>query len=308
VWESLTPYALYRTAFLREHGIPDALGDGPLDREMATIRALLAAKFVAILADGICSYDVPRPGERIDGDTGPQAHASRAWLDPARYYLELRKLVAYVQRHTEPGDLRNTALNRIYRSLVLRELREPYLLTWSQQVRDPLFTQACALASDELFDPVHTSLPLLERIGSDLIRRGRLDDLMELSRRTATITATARLHRAEWKHGRLEITLSGELVRAEGGTSAPIDLIRHSGHDYLDPELLRGLGVEVDPEVTKELRRYRAEVVVQHRETGARWTVPAGLELVIEHVGADDRGTRCRLSFRVTAGMDPDRL
>lgn len=312
VWESLTPYALFRTAFLTENGITESIGDGPLDRELVTVRTLLTAKFIATLADGICSYDVARPGERNrpDGTGAPAAHASTAWLDPARHYLGLRKLVEYIGRHTEPGALRDNALARVYRTQVLRDLREPHLLTWSQQVRDGLFTHACALADDGLFEPVHAQLPLLERLASTLIRRGRLDDLIELSRRNAAIRAMARVERTGWKNGRLEVSLSAQLARTgdDGAEPAPIGLIRHSGRDFVDPAPLAGLADDGDTEVTKELRGYRAEVLLHHRESGARWAVPAGLELVVEHLDSDDRGTRCRLSFRGTAIFDPERM
>lgn len=304
VWESLTPFALYRTGFLAENGIAEAIGDGPLDGELVTIRAFLSAKLISIVADGVCCYDVPRAGPAT-----PTTHTSPARLDPARYYLGLRKLVDYVQSHTEPGEVRDAALSRLYRSLVLRDLREPYLLAWPEQVRDGLFTQACALADDEAFDSVHSGLPLLERLASSLVRRGRLDDLVELSRRNAGIEASARIEAAAWKNGRLEIALSAELVRTDDAAApTPIGLIRHSGRDFADPAQLAGLADESETEVTKELRRYRAEVLVQHRETGARWSIPAGIELVVEHADADERGTRCRLLFRGTAALDPERM
>lgn len=275
--DSLTPHKMFRTAFLREHGIAYAEGKRRLEDQLYMMTAYFAAKNVSVLGDYICYHY----SKRDDGK-----NAGSAKIVPSGYYDNLRDVLDVVVANTEPGAFRDSLLRRFYRVEMLGRLSEPSVLGYEPAFLDEMVGAVHALAADHIGDGVHDGLGALSRLRSTLLRRKDPAKLVEAARRAASVKGHARLEGFAWENGRIAIDVTARLRHADG---TPFTLLRDEGRYYLHPDLLKGLLEDGERiEVTDEVKSFRAEVHLRDRETAVEWTCPASFETRIEEVPGEE--------------------
>lgn len=91
----LTPHKLFRTAFLREHGIRFPEGRVRLEDHLFVMQAYLAARVISILASYPCYYWTVRQDK---------PSASAGLIDPEPYFFHLRRVLDVVEERCGPGE------------------------------------------------------------------------------------------------------------------------------------------------------------------------------------------------------------
>jgi poly(ribitol-phosphate) beta-N-acetylglucosaminyltransferase len=291
--DSLTPHKLFRTAFLREHGLVFPDGTHRLEDQLFVVPAYFAARNVSVLADYVCY----RYKERDDG-----GNAGSFRIDPATYYGDLRQVIGIVLANTEPGDLRTRLLGRFHRIEMLGRLSEPSFVTHDAAFQRELFDAVRPLAV-ELIDPaVDARLGAIARLRSRLLRDGWFDGLATLARHAATVRASADLESARWNQGRLAWAVTSRLTFASG---EPVRLLRRGTSLILDPRLTEGVADPID--VTDEAMSMRTEVLLVDRSSGARWgsSGTSRVELMSSGPAADGGGDEVWPVIHAHGNLDP---
>lgn len=286
LYEIVSSGQLFRKAFLDEQRLLYGSAARPLAHQIFLLRSYFAAQIVSILGDFACYQAPSRP-------VVPAA-------DALEYTAGLRELVEVVESRTPPHDLRIAALRRIYRAELLARI--PAI----QEGNDALLAELQRAATELFPGELTGALPAISRMRSDLLRATRLDALIELGRRADSVDAHATLSDLEWVDGKLELTLSAVLT--QGTDAVPLGLLRRGGQYFVDPEFSAGLLDWEDGEVTKELSGFRVDITLRNAETGADWWVPAKLELHVDEGESAGDGTRCAVTFRGKATLDPERV
>ena len=302
LYDSLTPHKMFRTDFLREHGIAFPEGKRRLEDQLYMMQAYFAAEVVSILGRYTCYYYC----RRTDGK-----NAGSAPIVPADYYANLREVLDVVVAHTEPGAFRDRLLRRFYRVEMLGRLSEPAVLRYSPDYLDQMCAAVEPLAEDFVGPGVHDGLGAVLRMRSTLLRTGDREALLGLARVAASIRANARLESFGWQpDGRVALTVSAELVRGEDG--APLVLRRLDGRYLLDlgdapgPAQQSEDGVANDRsgaiDVTDDLDGFAAELSLRNRETGVEWPCPATFTTTVQDAGPE--GVRVVLRGRGFVSAD----
>jgi poly(ribitol-phosphate) beta-N-acetylglucosaminyltransferase len=292
--ESLTPHKMFSHTFLDRH--PDIRfpeGRRRLEDQLFMVRAYLAAKNVAILGDYPCYFYSKR-------DDGKNAGSER--IDPPSYYANLRDVLDVVVAGTQPGSDRWRLLERFYRNECLSRLGGA-VLGYDGVYRRQLFDEVRAVVA-QYFDSgaVSRLLPAAIRVRALATQTGRLDSLMMLAATYNNIGAWTRLERLGWERGRLAIRAHARLAYRTG---RPVVFLRRGSHVYLDPSVC-GPDVPLDVrDVTDELARQRADVVVKNRDNAVELFMPATTECRVVRVGRSRNGELVDISHLITAYVDP---
>ncbi|WP_037906787.1 glycosyltransferase family 2 protein [Actinacidiphila yeochonensis] len=250
--DSLTPHKMFRTAFLREHGIAYPEGKRRLEDQLYMMRAYFAASCVSILGGYTCYYYNKR-------DDGKNAGSAR--IVPQGYYGNLREVLDVVVANTEPGEFRDGLLRRFYRVEMLGRLGDPAILKYPPEYLAEMVPAVRELAEAYMGDGVHDGLGALLQARSVLLRRGDAEGLVELARRTGSVKGHARLDAFRWEDGRIAVDVTARLRNEDG---SPVVLVRRDGRYLLGPELTAGLEVTALPQDTAR------------QEDAARPEAPAG--------------------------------
>ncbi len=292
---SLTPHKMFRTAFLREHGIEFPEGRRRLEDQLFMVRAYFAAGRVSILADTVCYFYARRPDGGNSGSQSP---------DPALYFGNLREVLEVVVANTEPGPFRTELLGRFYRTGMIARLSEPWYLRQRESRRLPIFREIRELALDFIDDDVHASLGTFRRIRSTLLRQDRQPALVALAERLQRLRAEARLEALRWDGPRLVVRFKARLRFDRNGE--PFQLVERHGRVIVDPPLLAGI---VDAEVAVDEPRpwLRLECALRDRATGAEWRLPVKADVRVDEAPGADGGVRLRPWVRARARIDLDR-
>ncbi|MGW2510983.1 glycosyltransferase family 2 protein [Streptomyces scopuliridis] len=309
--DSLTPHKMFRTAFLREHGIAHPEGPWILEDQLFMVRAYLKASVVSVLGDYVCyAYWAREDAE----------NAGTAAMDPRRYYGNLREVMATVVAGTEPGPERDRLLRRFYRVEMLHRLGEPPRgLLVDPPFRDDPFEVVRELAEEFMTDGVHTGLAAVQRTRSALLRENRPAELTEFTRRQADLSARCAVERAGWSRDRFKASFTARFAGEPGPDGAHdgsgLLLARRGDRYFLAPALADGvLSEPVD--VTDELKSFKAEVLLRHAQTAHVWLPERETSLVLEEepapdglAGAVPEGTvLVRPVVRGTVAIDPLRV
>ncbi|MFE2747927.1 glycosyltransferase family 2 protein [Streptomyces scopuliridis] len=309
--DSLTPHKMFRTAFLREHGIAHPEGPWILEDQLFMVRAYLKASVVSVLGDYVCyAYWAREDAE----------NAGTAAMDPRRYYGNLREVMATVVAGTEPGPERDRLLRRFYRVEMLHRLGEPPRgLLVDPPFRDDPFEVVRELAEEFMTDGVHTGLAAVQRTRSALLRENRPAELTEFTRRQTDLSARCAVERAGWSRDRFKASFTARFAGEPGPDGAHdgsgLLLARRGDRYFLAPALTDGvLSEPVD--VTDELKSFKAEVLLRHAETAHVWLPERETSLVLEEEPAPDglagtvpEGTvLVRPVVRGTVAIDPLRV
>ncbi|WP_326610850.1 glycosyltransferase [Streptomyces scopuliridis] len=309
--DSLTPHKMFRTAFLREHGIAHPEGPWILEDQLFMVRAYLKASVVSVLGDYVCyAYWAREDAE----------NAGTSAMDPRRYYGNLREVMATVVAGTEPGPERDRLLRRFYRVEMLHRLGEPPRgLLVDPPFRDDPFEVVRELAEEFMTDGVHTGLAVVQRTRSALLRANRPTELTEFTRRQTDLSARCAVERAGWSRDRFKASFTARFA-GEPGADGSHDgtgllLARRGDRYFLAPALTDGvLSEPVD--VTDELKSFKADVLLRHAETAHVWLPERETSLVLEEepapdglAGAVPEGTvLVRPVVRGTVAIDPLRV
>ncbi|WJL96577.1 glycosyltransferase family 2 protein [Microbacterium sp. ET2] len=210
--DMLTPHKLFRTAFLREHGIRYPDGRVRLEDHLFVMRAYLAARTISILSSEPCYAWVRHPGS-----------ASSSRIDPDQYFPHLANVLALVDAHVEQGDLRDRLLRHWYRGKMLRRIAGQRLMNYPEAYRTRFFDAALPLVRRWVGDGVEEGLPPAERVRSRLLRADRRDDLADFARWESELRCRVTVTSARWtRGGGLALALSVGVTRGETDAAASL--------------------------------------------------------------------------------------
>src|SRR5690606_7149397 len=259
----LTPHKLFRRTFVESQWLsfPDLPGE--LSEHAFVLRAYLAAKVIAVLADRLCCHVRP---------------AREPPIDPAAYADGLRGILDTIDDFTEPGERRDRLYAHWLRVGVLRRLGGRTLLATPPEEREALF--------DELRDLVRERFPLrLDRYLSvpmraraALTRTRPLADLVAFAQATRGMRLRAELRGLRWEDGELAFDLAGEIVHADG---TPVRYRRMGRRVLWTPPPALGEPV-LSPslaEVPLGARSVGLRAHIRHAETGAVYRLPVTGEI-----------------------------
>ena len=289
---SLTPHKMFRTAFLRDHGIEFPEGRVRLEDQLFMVRAYLVARTVSILADTVCYLYARR-------DDGGNAGSGKA--DPADYFGNLREILEVVVANTEPGSLRTELLSRFYKTGMIDRLSEPWYLTRAEASRQAVFREIHGLAVDFIDDDVQRSLGTMRRLRSTLLRADRQAALVTLAERLRQLRAVATFDTMRWAGPRLELELRAGLVLGDG--RRPFEVVRRDGRAFIDPTLTEGI-LDEPFEIAEPAPWGRIACSLRERTSGTEWRVPVSVQVVMDRSSGGPTGERVHPTFRAVARVD----
>ncbi|WP_446040502.1 glycosyltransferase [Streptomyces sp. SID1121] len=267
--DSLTVHKMYRTAFLREQEIRFPVGHFVGEDLLFMVPAVFRAASVSVVGDYPCYYYL----EREDG-----GHTTPDHLDPVSYSGNLRQIFDALRAETGPGPMRDKWLRRFWRADMVKYLSEPIFPTYEPEQRGALFGALREVAEEYLTEEVYEGLAGLERARAALVRTDRPEALLELTGRAAGLDADVRLTSVEWRRGRLLTRFDARFTTDASGT--PLTLLRRGDRCFLDPSLTDGLVEPVD--ITDDLKLFRADVSLRHRDSSVVWLLPREISVSFE--------------------------
>ncbi|GIH28926.1 hypothetical protein Aph01nite_72360 [Acrocarpospora phusangensis] len=275
-----TAHKLFRRDFLVDYQL--GFADRPLAEHAFVLRAYLAAKVVAILAEPVCCHLAP-------GEPEPE--------DPRKLVAGLRDLMDIVEAMTQPGPQRDRINAFLFRMLGLRRLSGTRFTGASPERRRVICALLRELAADRFPERADRYLPVHQRAAMALLRAGRQSELTDLAWESKGTRLQARLSDVRWDASVLTLSLAVELVRADGSPlwfrlfdgrllwTPPI-----GGDSLLTPELA---------DVTETAANARMELYIRNPDTGVTYFLPVTSE--VEQTAA---GERVRLRAVGAARLD----
>lgn len=205
----LSPHKLFRTAFLREHGIRFPEGRRRLEDHVFVMKAFFAAQDrISILASYPCYHWMLRPAKD---------NASFAKMDPEGYFGNLREVVDVIEANVEPGSREwRRLLAHWYRSKVLWRLTGAVFLRREPGFNRQIYDECRAITLERFPPETDPWLPAALRVRSHLLRAGDLDGLYALARYEAALRARVKLVSRGGGTLRLEGRLRGLAFRRAG--------------------------------------------------------------------------------------------
>jgi glycosyltransferase involved in cell wall biosynthesis len=287
--DPLTPHKLFRKAFLDEHAIRFPEGRRRLEDHVFVMRAYFHAEVISILADYVCYHWARRRDN---------TNAAHTRLDPRGYFENGREVIDIVERHTEPGPLRDRLLAAWYEGKMLWRVGERKVLAYEPEYRRALFAEIHRLAVERFGPGVVERLPAHLRVRSALLQAGDQDRLMALARVESELKPLVQLEDVRSEPRQLVLRLSGRLTYEDG---TPFAFTRDGQRLSWDPPV--DLGPEVSPadrDVTGEVERSRIDVFVRSRRERAEFFLP-GESTIVRHEDDD----AVHLSLVAEARLDP---
>ncbi|MEV6109007.1 glycosyltransferase [Streptomyces sp. NPDC051940] len=289
--DSLTPHKMFRRDFLERTGLRFPEGRRRLEDHVFVAEAYLLAGNVSVLSDYVCYHHVKREDE---------GNAGFRQIEPVGYFKNLRDALDAVERHTEPGELRDRLFRRWLRVEMVERLRGNRLLKVAEQDRAPLFAEIQTLVNERFGPEVAAPLPFAQRAVAALATAGRLADVEEFARWEAGIKAAGRLTDLRWDQERLRLAFTGELTTDE----KPMAFRTEDGQAQLDLPL----GEEAAAVVAAQSVDLRAPVdgaavdlVLRERATSAEFFQP--VEVTREQLPLADGSFR--LVLHADGTIDP---
>ncbi|GII77797.1 hypothetical protein Sru01_27790 [Sphaerisporangium rufum] len=278
-----TAHKLFRRAFLDGRGIrfPD-IDAGPAEQAFV-VRAYLAAKVIAVLADQVCCHLGPAP----EAPPEPRAHVAG-----------LRAVLDAIDECTDPGETRDRLYAHWLRTGVLRPLGGRRLLAARPDQRTALLAALRELAAERLPPSLDRHVPVHLRARARLLRAGDLAGLVALAEAGRGAGVRAELRDVSWDDGVLDLDLAVEMV---DGAGRPVTF-RADGDRLLWVPPLPGLALPPDlADVTGAVGQARMEVYVRDADNGLIFFLPVSGE-----VCRSREGDRVRLWAVGRARLDVD--
>lgn len=264
--DSLTPHKMFRRAMLDRHGLRFPEGRRRLEDHVFVTAAYFLAGNVSVLSDYTCYYHIRREDDLNAGFQLP---------DPASYFDNLREALDIVERNTEPGPFRDRLYRRWYRTEMIEKLRTGRLLRRSPEYREAFVEQVRAVAAERFSPEVGAALQPMQRVISDLVLAGLVDDLAVIARWEQALRTEVEVGDVHRDKGRMRLEVTAEL-RADG---EPV-LFREDGDRVrlvLPPLSAEGRAAVAPGSVdaTDEIGRSRLDLFVRSRRTESEYPLAA---------------------------------
>jgi glycosyltransferase involved in cell wall biosynthesis len=265
----LTPHKLFRRSLLDEHGIRFPEGRRRLEDHVFVVEAYFRADRISVLADHPCYHWVFHDSE---------ANASHQRID-AGYFDNVREVLDLVERHTEPGELREEMLLHWYRNKMLKRVGGPSFAKWDPEYQRGLYEPIRELALERWGDDVHDRLPLGLRIRSRLLRSGTLESLLALSEAEQRLSSRISVEKLTAPGTHLTLRVTGRL----DGDSPLLAFVRRGERIEWDPPAeLRGALGDDGLDVTSLLRRSTLQLYLHRVQDGLQYAIPANTRVKLD--------------------------
>lgn len=270
--DSLTPHKMVRTQFLRETGIRYPEGPRRLEDQLYMTKVYFAAQRACIVADYVCYRYQRRPDGKNAGSTP---------IEPVGYFANLREVLDVVDRHTAPGPERDRFYRRFLKVEMMQRLAGRKLRRRDPEQLPRVHAEIRRLMQERFPLSVDAGLGALLRVRAGVVRRGTLDDVVQLAAAHDEVRVRSKLlaARATTEGPELEVEVRLRL--------AGRDLVlERSGDRLLLPRSVAGpMTTEEERDVTDQLGLVRADLVARHRTLADQWFLDRPLTLA---VGAGD--------------------
>ncbi|MFI7695653.1 glycosyltransferase family 2 protein [Nonomuraea sp. NPDC049655] len=280
----LVPQQLYRRAFLEEHELGFGMPGGRLAEQAFVMRAYLAAKVIAVLAEEVCCQLGPRP-------EAPEE-------DPRVIVAGLSTLLTDIDTYVGAGRQRDRMYAYWFRSAVLRPLLTARFADSSVD-RGMHFRVVQELIGERFPERIDRYLPVQLRAVAAFVRRGRLDQIVMFANSTRRAGLRADLTEMRWDAHILVLGLTVEVMSGDG---LP-DRYRVDGErlHWIPPRSAETKLLSDDvTDITADVERARIDVYVRHSTTGVVHFLP-----VSQHVERlPDGRRRVRVQIRGEARLD----
>ncbi|MFS0868052.1 glycosyltransferase family 2 protein [Microbacterium sp. 179-B 1A2 NHS] len=268
ILDMLTPHKMFRTAFLRDHGIRYPDGRVRLEDHLFVMRAYFAARTISVLASTPCYAWLKNPGS-----------ASSARIDPDTYFPHLEAVLDLVESNTEPGRLRDTLLRHWYRGKILNRLSGKRIARYPDEYRTRFFDAVIPLIQRHFGPGVDAKLSLPLRVRSALLHADRRDDLLRFAEFEAGLTTRPQVTSARWtRRGTLALTVEARIVTADGeplafesiatDASGPTSTWQPPAHLALGDLPAETL------DATRDLTKDRIELAIRNKAAGIDRRIP----------------------------------
>lgn len=202
----ITPHKLFRTAFLREHGIRFPEGRRRLEDAVLLTEVYTRTDRIAVLAS--------RPCYRwIIYDDGSNNSASLG--DPDAYFRSLEDVFDAIEAAPVPPERKDDLLRFWYASRVLRRLTAFWFDQWDDAYREQAITVMGDLAARRVPERLDAGLPPPAARRSALLRAGDRSGLVALARRDDAVRVDLDWT-WQWTPQGLRIQVSGVQTDGEG--------------------------------------------------------------------------------------------
>ncbi|GGW28321.1 hypothetical protein GCM10010381_10940 [Streptomyces xantholiticus] len=272
--ETLTAHRLFRRQFLVENDIRFPEGYWRMEDLLFMVRAYPLAKTVSVLADHPCYFW----NRREDGGNN-----SGAAFDLADHYRRLRLIIEALKDATEPGELQDRLLRRLYRVETMVRVGEPFITDAEDELRRESYELSRGVAR-ECFPPgVREGMPAVQKLRATLLEDGEPEGLLELARRVRQVKAHLDVADIGWREdGALSMKVRFTLRRPSG---APLAVLEKDGEFILDPDFTDGVpGVRTLP-IADALSYAYGELLVHDRARNIWWFPQGDLVPRLEAIG-----------------------
>ncbi|MFF2370060.1 glycosyltransferase [Agromyces sp. NPDC058110] len=288
----MNPHKLYRTEFLREHGIRFPEGRRVLWEDIAFNTSVARhARVVSTLATVPFYHWVQTPGS---GSTTFR-RSDPEWWD------RLDQVVEAIDRElAEQATARRQLLRHQYVSRVLASFTPAFVDRPAEEQR-MIVDRASVMQSRYFTTGLDDELDASARVVARALRHGDRELLDAVAAQAGRDRfADARITSAEWHDGRLHLTgLAATVPRLPGGgTFEVVD----GAMLPMSAEVCLELGTPADFDVRGELESTRVELLTRGRSSRVVWQLPSAAHEVEIEVSAD--GREAAASIRVSAVLD----
>ncbi|MEV5427849.1 glycosyltransferase family 2 protein [Streptomyces sp. NPDC052701] len=292
--DSLTPHKMFRRAFLDRIGLRFPEGRRRLEDHVFVAEAFLRADNVSVLSDYVCYYHVRR-------DDASNAGFQR--FDPVGYFANLREALDVVERHTEPGPVRDRLFRRWLRVEMVERLRGRRLLVLPDDYRRELFAEIHKVVVERFGPGVAAGLQPTQQVVAALTAADRYDDVVAFAEWEAGVAPKTAPGGVTWDGGTLRIGFTAEYASSGEPMTFPADAARTPLEDT--PKDVREAVAWVEAETAARFGQATADLLLRERASAAQYFQP--VQLTRETVPVGD-GERVRLVLRATAAVDPSAL
>jgi glycosyltransferase involved in cell wall biosynthesis len=249
----ITPHKLFRTAFLREHGIRYPEGKRRLEDHVFLAQVYTKTDRIAVLASYPCYRWIIYP----DGSNNSSS------LGDLRVYFEsLADVLTTLESADLPQERRDTLIQFWYSTRMLRRLSAFWFKDWEADYRDEAISIIGELAEKRVPTRLDEGLEPVVARRAELLRRGDHAGIVELASTDHKIRLRLDSSSFTWSSAGLRIDFSGTVVDRD---DEPMLLHAHGD----------GLYFSDDPARKHDLRPFLAragvDLYVRQQGVGTEW-------------------------------------
>ncbi|WP_167006150.1 glycosyltransferase family 2 protein [Mumia sp. ZJ430] len=222
----LTPHKLFRTAFLREHGIRFPEGRRRLEDHVLLAEVYTRTDRIAVLASYPCYRWIIYPdGSNNSDDLG----------DLDVYFSSLADVFDVLDRADITPEQRDRLTQFWYATRMLRRLAPFWFDKWTPEYRDEAVKIIADLASERIPPRLDAGLPPVLARRAALLREGDFAGIVARADADRDVHLRTDDVRVRWDDGRLTISLRGTLAHED----SPVALVTHRDGLFLTDDVAR---------------------------------------------------------------------